>query len=295
MRAGPRTLGRGLAHLGAVFALAGCSPPALLNGLNTLTPGDGNARKAVSGAAYGSQPRQRLDVWTPKRRGGAPLPVVIFFYGGAWVKGARSDYGFAGRAYAARGFVAVVPDYRLVPTVRYPAFVQDGALAVRWTRDNIARFGGDPRRITLAGHSAGAYNAAMLALDGSFLRDAGVDPHIVRAAALLAGPYDFYPWDDARSVDAFANWPRPAETQPVNHVAAGAPPLWLGYGSADTTVRPRNSIALAAKLKAAGAPVELRDYRGKNHVDLVMGLSKPFRGKASTLADTSAFLLAHSR
>jgi acetyl esterase/lipase len=291
-----QSLGKGLAHLGGLFALAGCSPPALLNGLNTVTPGDGNARKAASGVAYGTELRQSLDVWTPKRRASdAPLPVVVFFYGGAWVKGARQEYGFAGRAFAAKGFVAVVPDYRLVPTVRYPAFVQDGALAVRWTRDNIARFGGDPRRITLAGHSAGAYNAAMLALDGSFLRDAGVDPHIVRAAALLAGPYDFYPWDDKRAVDAFANWPRPRETQPVNHVSANAPPLWLGYGSADRTVKPRNSVVLAAKLRAAGAPVELREYPGKSHVDLVMGLSKPFRGKASTLADTSAFLLTHSR
>ena len=291
-----RAIGRGLAHLGGLFALAGCSPPALLNGLNSLTPGDGDARKAASGVAYGSEPRQKLDVWTPRRKaGGAPLPVVVFFYGGAWVKGERGDYGFAGRAYAARGFVAVVPDYRLVPTVRYPAFVADGALAIRWTRDNVARFGGDPHRITLAGHSAGAYNAAMLALDGKFLRDAGVDPHIVRAAALLAGPYDFYPWDDKRAVDAFANWPRPEETQPINHVSASAPPMWLGYGSADTTVRPRNSIALAARLKAAGAQVTLREYPGKSHVDLVMGLSKPFRGKASTLDDTSAFLRAHSR
>jgi len=290
-----RGIGRGLAHLGAVFALAGCSPPALLNGLDRLTPGGGSAREAASGVAYGSAPRQKLDVWTPRGKHAAPLPVVVFFYGGAWVKGARGDYGFAGRAYAAKGFVAVIPDYRLVPTVRYPDFVQDAALAVRWTRDNIARFGGDPRRITLAGHSAGAYNAAMLALDGSFLRDAGVDPHIVRAAALLAGPYDFYPWDDKRAVDAFGQWPRPDETQPINHVSAAAPPMWLGYGTADTTVRPRNSIALAAKLKAVGAPVELRAYPGKSHVDLVMGLSKPFRGKASTLADSSAFLLAHSR
>lgn len=293
---GRRAIGRGFAHLGAVFALAGCSPPALLNGLDRVTPGDGNARKAASGVGYGREPRQRLDVWTPRRTpAGAPLPVVVFFYGGAWVKGARGDYGFAGRAYAGKGFVAVVPDYRLVPTVRYPAFVQDGALAVRWTRDNIARFGGDPRRITLAGHSAGAYNAAMLALDGSFLRDAGVDPHIVRAAALLAGPYDFYPWDDRRAVDAFANWPRPEETQPITHVSAGAPPMWLGYGSADTTVKPRNSIALAARLRSVGATVVLRDYPGKSHVDLVMGLSKPFRGRASTLDDTAAFLLAHSR
>ncbi|SEN39147.1 Acetyl esterase/lipase [Sphingomonas gellani] len=288
-------IGRGLAHLGALWALAGCSPAGLLNGVDRVTPGDRGARLAVRGAPYGSEPRQALDVWVPRKRHAGRLPVVVFFYGGAWVAGSRAEYGFAGRAYAGQGFVAVVPDYRLVPQVRYPAFVQDGAQAIRWVRDNVARYGGDPARITLAGYSAGAYNAAMLALDGRFLREAGVDPRIVCAAALLAGPYDFYPFDDKRAVDAFGAWPRPQETQPIAQVRADAPPLWLAYGSADTVVRPRNSIALAERLRAAGAPVVLREYPGRSHVDLVMALSRPFRGKGPVLADSSAFLLAHAR
>ena len=249
----------------------------------------------VDGAAYGPAPLQRLDVWAPRHARGAPLPVVIFYYGGAWVKGSRQEYGFAGRAFAARGFVAVVPDYRHVPAVRFPAFVQDGASAIRWTRDHIADYGGDPKRITLSGHSAGAYIAAMLALDGRYLRAIGVDPRIVRAAAPLAGPYDFYPWDDPRAVAAFADWPRPAETQPITYARRDSPPLWLGYGDRDTVVKPRNSVNLAARLQALGAPYVLRRYPGKGHNDLVMGLSKPFRGNAPTLAETTAFLMEHSR
>ncbi|WP_375394480.1 alpha/beta hydrolase [uncultured Sphingomonas sp.] len=290
-----RPIARRLAMLGMVFAAAGCSPPGILDTLNSLTPGDSDAHRAATAVAYGPAPRQRLDVWTPKSNGTALRPVVIFFYGGAWVKGSRGDYGFAGRAYAARGFVAVVPDYRLVPSVRFPAFVQDGALAIRWTRDHAAQFGGDPTRITIAGHSAGAYIGAMLALDPHYLTDIGVAPTTIRAAALLAGPYDFYPWDDSRAVDAFANWPRPEETQPIHYARADAPPMWLAAGTADTTVKPRNSVALADRLKASGAPVRLREYHGKSHVDLVMGLSKPFRGRAPTLDDSAAFLMAHSR
>ena len=107
-------------------------------------------------------------------------------------------------------------DYRLVPQVRFPAFVQDGALAVKWVRDNIARYGGDSARIGLSGHSAGAYIAAMLALDRHYLADVGVDPGIIRAAALLSGPYDFYPFTEQRGRDALGQWPRPAETQPIS-------------------------------------------------------------------------------
>jgi acetyl esterase/lipase len=279
----------------ALLALTGCSPAGLLTQLDRLSGADG-ARRVAQGIPFGADPRQKLDVWAPSRRpAGQALPVVVFFYGGGWVAGSRGDYGFAGSAYAGQGFVTVVPDYRLVPAVHFPAFVEDGALAVKWARDNAARYGGDPKRITLAGHSAGAYNAAMLALDRHFLRDVGVDPKIVRAAALLSGPYDFYPFTEARSRDALGAWPRPAETQPINFARADAPPLFLAHGSADTVVRPRNSIALATRLKALGAPVTLRIYPGASHVDLAASLAGPFRRRTPAIGQSADFLLDHSR
>ena len=279
-----------------LVALAACSAPGLLTGINAVIPGDGNARLAARGVAFGPADRQRLDVWTPGRPAvGAGLPVVVFFYGGGWVSGSRQGYGFAGSAFAGKGFVAIIPDYRLVPGVRSPTFVQDGALAVKWARDHAAEFGGDPNRITLAGHSAGGYNAAMLALDPHFLRDVGVNPGIVRAAALLSAPFDFYPFTEMRGRDALGAWPRPAETQPINFARADAPPLFLAAGTADTVVRPRNSKALAARLRALGAPVELKLYSGKSHIDLATALSKPFRDTVPVLSDSTAFLHRHSR
>ncbi len=275
---------------GAGLALVGCSPAGLLNGVSRLT-GDGGVRTAVRGAAYGSDPRQRLDVFVPDTiASGASLPVVIFFYGGGWVDGDRGDYAFAGRAFAAQGFVAVVADYRLVPRVRFPAFVEDGALAVKWVRDNIARTGGDPARIALTGHSAGSYIAAMLALDTRFLTSIGVDPAIVRGAALLSGPYDFFPFTEQRGRDALGRWPRPAETQPISFARAGAPPMLLMHGTADTIVQPRNSQALATKLAALGAKVDLKLYAGKSHTDTIKSLSPAFRGSTPALADATAFL-----
>jgi acetyl esterase/lipase len=279
----------------SLLALSACTPAGLLTGVDRLTNPAG-VRKVVSGEAYGGDARQRLDVWAPRRGGaGTPLPVVVFFYGGGWNSGSRGDYGFAGAAFASRNFVAIVPDYRLVPAVRFPAFVQDGALAVRWARDNAARFGGDPRRITLAGHSAGAYIGAMLALDQRFLRDAGVDPATVRAAALLSGPYDFLPFTEARGRAAFAAHPVPAETQPISFVRGDAPPMLLAHGSEDRVVLPRNSRALAERLRKAGAPATLRIYPGANHGDLAAALSGPFRKRVPVLDESAAFLRQHAR
>ena len=277
------------ALVAAVLSLAACSPPNLLSTLNKFVPGDNGAYRVAEGIAFAPDRGLKLDVWAP-RATGHPLPVVIFLYGGGWVAGSRGGYGFAGSAYAGQRFVTVVPDYRLVPAVHFPAFIEDGALAVKWTRDNIARFGGDPNRIALAGHSAGSYNAAMLALDGHYLRDAGVPAGTIKAAALLSGPYDFYPFTEQRSRDALGAWPRPAETQPINFVTLAAPPMLLATGSVDDIVMPRNSKALAAKLAAAGVPVELKIYPGKSHIDLAKSLSRPFRGTTPALADSAAFL-----
>lgn len=290
----PTPLSRRLMLTALLASLAGCGP-ALLNSVDGVARlGTGPARVARD-VAYGPDPRQRLDVYAPRQVGQAPLPVVLFFYGGGWSAGSRGAYAFAGRAFAGRGFVAVVPDYRLVPEVRFPEFVQDGAAAIRWTRDNIARHGGDPNRITIAGHSAGAHIAALLALDPRWLREAGLRADTIKAGVLLSGPYDFLPLTDARSEAALGHWPRPGETQPISFARADAPPLWLGTGTADTTVRARNSQALAARLHALGAPVELKLYPGAGHADLVIALARPFRGRLSTLADSAAFLQTRSR
>lgn len=231
----------------------------------------------------------KLDVWRPE--GSATLPVIVFYYGGGWAHGERAHYGFAARALAAKGFVVVVPDYRKVPRVRFPAFVQDGAAALRWVRDNIARHGGDARRVATMGHSAGAYIAVMLALDGGYARAAGIAPDFVKAAVGLSGPYDFLPFDSKRSIRAMYAWPRPLETQPVSYVRRDAPPIMVVTGTEDDTVKPRNAILLAQKLSAVGAPVTFKAYGGLDHEDVVMALSLPFRGKAPVLDDATGFLL----
>jgi acetyl esterase/lipase len=285
-----RSFAAGIAALyGGV--LAACTP---LSALNTLSPRDPAAR-AGHDIAYGSLPRQKLDIYTPARAAGAgPAPLLVFFYGGSWNSGRRQDYAFAGRAFASRGFVTVVPDYRLYPEVRYPAFLQDGAAAVRWARDHAAEYGGDPTRIVLVGHSAGAYNAAMLALDGEFLTAAGVDPANIKAFAGLSGPYYFLPLDDPATIATFGEYPNLPATQPAKYVTAASPAGFFGHGGADTLVKPSNSEGLGRKLGRAGVAEEVKIYPGLTHADVVVALSRMFRGKAPVLDDVSAFLHAHA-
>ena len=271
------------------------SPPKALDVLNDFWPGDGGTARIATAVPFVSGDDDKLDIWSHSDATAAHKPVLIFFYGGAWVKGRRQDYGFVGKAYAARGFVVVLADYRKVPAVHFPAFVQDGAAAVRWVHDNIALYGGDPDRIVLGGHSAGAYIAIMLALDRSYLHSAGVDPGVIRAAAGLAGPYNFYPWDSQRAVDAMSNAPDPRQTQPITFARKDAPPLWLGTGTADIEVRPRNAITLAAREHALGnTTTVLRTYPGFSHNDLIMAISKPFRRKGPVLDDTVSFFLRNT-
>jgi acetyl esterase/lipase len=257
-----------------------------LGSFNALMPKDRASARVAQGLAYGPGERLRLDVYAPRAEAPEPRPVIVFFYGGSWNSGRRQGYAFAARALAAQGFVVIVPDYRLVPEARYPEFLRDCAAAVRWARRNAGEYGGDGERIVLTGHSAGAYNAAMLALDPSLL---GPDRAVVRGFAGLAGPYDFLPLDDDSTIAAFGAWPKLAETQPINHASPGAPPALLLHGDGDSRVMPRHSPKLAGLLRAAGSDVELKIYPGLGHVGILAALARPFRRRAPVLADLARF------
>jgi acetyl esterase/lipase len=277
-------LALGLASAGAIASLAACSP---LRILNTLTPADGVA--ITRDEAYGPDPANRLDVYAP-RQGRGPFPVVVFFYGGSWQNGQREDYFFAGASLASRGFVAVLPDYRKYPQVVFPGFLEDGALAVAWAKRNAARFGGDPSRVFLMGHSAGAHIAAMLSLDSRYLGAQGLDPKDLAGLVGLAGPYDFLPLRDPVLKTIFAPESTIARTQPITFVTPGAPRAFLATGADDTTVNPRNTANLAAKLRAAGASVREKRYEGLNHYTLIGALGEPLRSRNPVFEDVIAFL-----
>lgn len=264
-------------------ACAACTP---LGVFATFTPRD-PAILTAHDQPYGPGGRQSLDVYAPRRMDTA-RPVAVFLYGGGWERGRKWDYGWVAQALAARGYVVVLPDYRLYPQVRFPEFLNDSAQAVRWAVDHAAAYGGDPSRVVLLGHSAGAYNAVMLGLAPSYLQHAGVDPARIVGVVGIAGPYDFLPLK-GHMADVFGVGD-PAATQPVKLVRADAPPMLLVTGSADTIVDPRETASLGAALRAAGAQVEARSYPGVGHNEIMAAMSRPFRDRASVLSDITGFM-----
>ena len=275
------------ALLVALVGLAAIAPSATLNRLAAI-----DSYRLEAAVPYGPLPRQRLDVYAP--RGGAPNgghPVVVFFYGGSWNRGERADYRFVGEALAARGVIALVADYRLYPEVRYPDFLADCALALGYGLREASRLGGNPRRVFVMGHSAGAYNAAMLALDPSRLAAAGHSPRELAGWIGLAGPYDFLPMSnpDARPVFFHPNYP--SGTQPIDHASQSAPRSFIAAPLEDSFVNPqRSSVGLATKLRSAGVPVELKLYSRVDHQSLIAAFAWPLTRLAPVLDDVVEFI-----
>ena len=266
--------------------------------LNATVPSD--TYRNIANVPYGDQPRQKLDVYLPTQAlaekslaaGGAPM--VVFFYGGSWSSGNRADYRFVGEALASHGIAVVVADYRLSPEVRYPVFLQDSALAMRWAFDNAQKYGADPARIFVMGHSAGAYNAAMLALDKRLLGAVGLSPARLAGWIGLAGPYDFLPIGDRLTRVAF-EWPNtPPDSQALFHASSASPPALLLAPEQDSLVNTqRSTVGMAQRLKSSGVRVESELYDTVSHVTIVAAMASVLRSRAPVLERVTAFVQAN--
>ena len=265
--------------------LTACSGVDLLNATVAT-----DTYRRTEGLHYGPDARQRLDVYQPA----IPLrqaPLVVFFYGGNWSSGERADYRFVGEALASSGIVAMVADYRLSPAFRYPAFVQDSARAVAWALQHAADYDADPAKVFVMGHSAGAYNAAMVALDSRWLAAEGLKPTRLAGWIGLAGPYDFLPIVEPLSRVAF-NWPdTPADSQPLMHASAASARALLLAPAQDRAVNPqRNTVALAQRLKSSGVAVQSELFDSVSHVTLLASMASILRGRAPVLERVNAFV-----
>ena len=282
----------GLAGLGAWrWALAN-NAVALLDWGDRQFGGNAGYKVALADGHYGSDDQQRIEVIIPNQPAVHPRPVVIFIHGGSWAFGDPRDYRFIGRTLAREGYVVVLPGYRLGEAGKFPHMLDDGAAAVAWTRDHIAQYGGDPGQVVLMGHSAGAYNVMMLGLERQWLGRAGVPDGFVKGVIGLSGPYDFYPYTSDSTKAAFGQAPDPVLTQPIHFARGDAPHMLLITGDADTTVKPRNSLALAKALTDAGLPTRAVVLNGVDHGGTVMMLAAPFSRDRRVLDPVLAFLAA---
>lgn len=266
---------------------------AVLDTIDRLA-GPVTAVERVHQASTGSDEKQKVIVYRANDTQ-TPLPVLIFFHGGSWTGGDPAHYGFIARNLAAEGFLVVLGGYRLGEQGRYPAMLEDTAAAVGWVHANIARFGGDPNRIFLAGHSAGAYNVVQTALEPRWLREKEVPEDAIRGVIGLAGPYDFHPFDKPSTKAAFGSVGAGAKSQPINHVRGDSPAVMLVHGVNDTVVRPRNTRALATALERAGASIETLLLPDGSHNDPLLALANPWRRNPLVRDHMLEFLRRHDK
>jgi len=240
--------------------------------------------------AYDTGARHKLDVYRPRDVAKTPVPVIVFLYGGRWQSGAKGEYKLAGDAITRRGYVSVIPDYQLAPIVKFPAWIDDAARALRWVHDSIAKYGGDTSRVFVVGHSAGAHTATVLALDDHYLLRAGVQPEFVRGYVSMAGPVDTV-WTDPdvqQLMGPREGWPATYPDQLVSSTRHR--PLLLLHGGKDETVRPSNSTKLAARMQTFGNCAKAQIYPSLTHVSIVAAFMIPKLPIAPVMTDVETFM-----
>lgn len=263
--------------------LSGKLVSATLMILNLLAPVEVRVQKDL---AYAAGSQQLADVYQPSAEG--PHPVVVFLYGGGWRSGSKTAFAFVGAALARQGFVAVIPEFRHFPTGSLSDILTDNAAAVAWTIANAKTFGGDPSRVVVAGHSSGAWAAAMLGLDATWLEHAGSSPAALAGIVGLSGPYAVSDLTETADAEVFAG--TDPTLQPINHAAGPHPAMLLLSGANDLDVKPSGTVALANRLKAAGSNPELHIYPGLGHTETVLSISFPFSRRVPVVEDIKHFV-----
>ena len=247
-----------------------------------------------SNIPYDTGARHSLDVYRPKDVGVKPVPVIVFLYGGRWQTGAKEEYKLVGDAITRLGYVAVIPDYRLAPPAKFPAWIDDAAHALRWVHDSIANYGGDAAQLFVVGHSAGAHTATVLSLDDRYLLRAGVQPEFVRGYVSMAGPVDTV-WTDPDVQDLMGprvGWPGTYPAQLVS--STQHQPLLLLHGMKDKTVLPGNSTGLAERIRKFGGHACAKLYPNLTHISIVVAFMIPRLPIAKVMDDVQAFVRSPS-
>jgi len=268
--------------------------PAVLSAVDWIMGGSGGAEFKAK-IATGDHPEQKLVVWGADNHSQKdPLrPVLFFVHGGSWRSGDPESYDFVGRAFVEQGFVVVLGGYRLGEAGKYPAMIEDTARAIAWTHEEIEQYGGDPEHIVIAGHSAGAYNVMMTALQDKWLGAHSLSSEDIAGVVGLSGPYDFLPLDSDSTIASFGHVEEEEAlnaTQPINLVRTDAPPKLLIHGEKDTLVGMRHSRALAQQAGDAGAEAGLTLYPEMEHNDPLISIAAPWRGRREVVPQIAEFV-----
>ena len=220
--------------------------------------------------SYGPDPKHRLDLYLPEARV-EHAPVLIFLHGGSWTHGYKEWMGLMAPALADLPAILVAANYRLAPTHRFPAQLDDTLAMLGWVGAEIPRYGGDRRRVFIGGHSAGGHLAALACLRRDLWPRHGLGADAVRACFPVSATFDYrgIP-EDAGS---FLAQPEDAEAaSPVAYVGGNRVPFLVAYGSADFERAIRTSRAMVTELRMAGAVASELEIPGADHFQMSLDL-----------------------
>ncbi len=273
-----------IAMVATLVLFVSCAP---ITFLNTITPS--GSYSLVKDISYGDEDRQALDIYqTDKPK--ADAPTIVFIHGGSWSDGNKNIYKFVGESFASEGYTIAIPNYRVYPNVKYPAFVNDTAAAVAFIAKRYPE-----KPVLLIGHSAGAYNAMMVTVDPKYLKAQGVDVcNTIVATIGLAGPYGAFPLVEEPYPTIFPDR-HTADDAPVNLIKGPTPPVFLPIGDKDTTVSDKHGRELAKRINARGGKAEFKLYPGLSHTDIAKVLSRYFDQDSELKADMLAFIEAQPK
>ena len=277
-----------LSLFGALLSLTGCTSSVGQWAANALASLQGGYTSQT--VTFGPAPADTLDIYLPKDNVNGT--TIIFFYGGRWQWNKKEDFRFIGATLARRGYITVIPEYSHYPAVRFPTFVEDGAVATAWVMDNIGQYGGRTDNIHIMGHSSGAHIGALVVADDHYLRAFGKDAHSIRSFVGLAGPYAFTP-DTDDLIDMFGppeNYPR---MQATTFIDGHESSMLLLYGERDDSVKPINHERLAARITEKGGRVKVITYPALDHIDIVSGFT-PLGVTSTVVDDALAFIDSHN-
>jgi acetyl esterase/lipase len=197
--------------------------------------------------------------------------VIVFIHGGGLLQGDKSIFAGLGSYFVRRGFAAALLNHRLSPAVSHPAHIEDAAAGLAWVYRNVERFGGDPKRIVLMGHSSGAYLAALLALDPRWLGAHDLDSSALRGVVPISGFFDVELLAPSRPMSVWGTdktvW---RAASPLRYVRRDAPPMLLLYADGDDAARRAESRTLEQALSDAGqGAVKSVQIAGRDHRSII--------------------------
>ncbi len=225
---------------------------------------------------------QKLNVFSP-RNGDGNADVFIFIHGGVWNSGRRDLYTFLGKGMASKGVVAVIINYPLSPAADYSDMARAAASSVKWVKENIQHYGGNPARIFVAGHSAGGHLAALISVQDSYFSELGIANPIRGAILIDAAGTDMYDYLKKESFPASHTFFKTfthdenewRKASPIYQLHAGMPPMLIYVGEKTYPFIAEGNARFAEALKAAGDAPELHILKKKKHVAMITQFFNP--------------------